>query len=88
MLYVKTYAMVAATPTKVSATNGRRQSDEPSRPPSSVPASVPTPCERPQKLMTRPRRTGEIRSLTTEKPTEATAPRPTAATTWAAKKTA
>ncbi len=48
---------------------------EPSRLPSSVPASVPRPWDRPQKLITRPRAgAGATRSLTTEKPTEATAP--------------
>ena len=45
-----------------------------------MPASVPTPWDSPQKLITSPRRRGEIRSLTTEKPTEATAPSPTAPT--------
>jgi hypothetical protein len=40
------------------------------------------PCDSPQKLITRPRRRGEIRSLTTEKLTLATPPRPIAASTW------
>ena len=47
-----------------------------------MPAIVPTPWDRPQKLIATPRRFGEIRSLTTEKLTEATPPRPNAASTW------
>ncbi len=55
-------------------------------PPSAVPKNVPMPWERPHRLITSPRRFGLIRSLTTEKPTELTAPRPTAADTWEKKK--
>jgi hypothetical protein len=83
---VKKYAAVAASPITLSTRNGRRQSDAPSRPASSVPASSPAPCESPHSPITTPRRRGEIRSLTTEKPTEPTAPRPIAASICAAKK--
>ena len=64
--------------------NGRRQSAPPSWLATRTPARVPMPCDSPHRLITRPRRRGEMRSLTTEKPTEPTAPRPTAATSCAA----
>src|SRR6266508_2079284 len=63
-------------PIAVSNRNGRRQSAAPSSPPIRVPARVPTPGDSPHRLITSPRRRGEMRSLTTEKPTEATAPSP------------
>src|SRR3954453_18187581 len=85
MSAVNRYATVAATPTPASSRNGRCQSAPPRIPPSRVPASVPAPCDRPHRLITRPRRRGEIRSLTTEYPTEPTAPRPMLATSCAAR---
>ncbi len=42
--------------------------------------SVPKPCDKPQKLIANPRRSGFTKSLTTEKPTNAMAPRPRAVT--------
>src|SRR2546429_5606076 len=86
MPYENPNATVAATPTPASSQNGRRQSAPPSTPPSSVPARVPAPCDRPNRLITRPRRRGEIRSLTTEYPTEPTAPSPRLASICAPKK--
>ena len=61
---------------------GTRKSSAPSWLASSPPISAPAPWESPHRLIARPRRRGETKSLITEKPIEATLPRPTATIIW------